>query len=156
MPVTQTADIRTQSGENFRVAHAGPLSELNSYKLEVPALKRTVSGKLFINQFLQLTGMEISMNQLPAGAGVPFYHQHKENEEVYVFIGGKGQMQIDGETFDVKEGSIVRVSPNGVRTLRNNSDADLFFLCVQAKDGSLNNANIEDGIKSDARVEWPN
>lgn len=155
MPVTQTADIRTRSGENFRVAHTGPLSELNSYKLEVPALNRTVSGKLFVKQFLGLTGMQISMNKLPAGAAVPFYHQHKENEEAYIFIGGNGQMQIDGETFDVEEGAIVRVSPNGSRSIRNNSKADLYFICIQAKDGSLNLETFEDGIKSDKPVEWP-
>lgn len=154
MPVTQTADIRTRSGENFRVAQTGALSELNSYKLELPALNRTVNGKLFVKQFLGLTGMQISMNKLPAGAAVPFYHQHKENEEAYIFIGGKGQMQIDGDTFDVEEGTIVRVSPNGSRTLRNNSNSDLYYICVQAKDGSLNLETFEDGIKSDKPVVW--
>lgn len=100
--------------------------------------------------------MQISMNKLPAGAAVPFYHQHKENEEAYIFIGGKGQMQIDGDTFDVEEGAIVRVSPNGSRSLRNNSNADLYYICVQARDGSLNLETFEDGIKSDKPVEWPN
>ena len=30
---------------------------------------------------LNLTGAEISVNNLPAGAGVPFVHYHKKNEE---------------------------------------------------------------------------
>ena len=32
---------------------------------------------------LSLTGAEISVNNLPAGAGVPFVHSHKQNEEIY-------------------------------------------------------------------------
>jgi mannose-6-phosphate isomerase-like protein (cupin superfamily) len=91
---------------------------------------------------------------LPANAFVPFYHQHKENEESYIFLKGKGQMQIDDQTFDVQEGSIVRVATAGSRTLRNISDEDLYFICVQAKENSLNHGDVEDGIKSDKRVSW--
>ena len=32
---------------------------------------------------LNLTGAEISVNNLPAGAGVPFVHYHKKNEEIF-------------------------------------------------------------------------
>jgi mannose-6-phosphate isomerase-like protein (cupin superfamily) len=155
MPVNQAANLRTVNGSNFCAVHTGPMAELNTYQLEVPSMKRTVTGKLFVKEFLGLTGMQISMNKLPAGASVPFYHQHKENEEAYVFLGGQGQMQIDGQTFDVAEGTIVRVSPAGSRTVRNNSTADLYFMCIQAKDGSLNFETFEDGIRSDARVSWP-
>ena len=47
---------------------------------------------------LSLTGAEISINNLPAGAGVPFVHSHKQNEEIYVVLSGKGKAVIDGET----------------------------------------------------------
>ena len=47
---------------------------------------------------LGLTGAEISINNLPAGAGVPFVHSHKQNEEIYVVLSGKGKAVIDGET----------------------------------------------------------
>ncbi len=155
MPVNQTANINSLNGPNFSVVHTGPFSQLDSYKLEVPGLKRTVSGKLFVKQFLGLTGMQISMNKLPAGVAVPFYHQHRENEEAYLITGGSGQMQIDGKTFDVTEGSIVRISPEGSRTIRNNSTEDLFFICIQAKNGSLNLETFEDSIRSDSSVSWP-
>lgn len=154
MTITQEANVKTLTGTNFTAIDVGPLSELDSYKLEVPAVNRKVRGKLFIKELLGLTGMQISMNKLPAGAAVPFYHQHKENEESYIFIKGKGQMQIDGQIFDVQEGSIVRISTSGSRTLRNNSNEDLYFLCVQAKENSLNIDTFEDGIKSDKEVVW--
>ena len=47
---------------------------------------------------LSLTGAEISVNNLPAGAGVPFVHSHKKNEEIYIILSGKGKAVIDGET----------------------------------------------------------
>ncbi|HCP95919.1 MAG TPA: cupin domain-containing protein, partial [Anaerovibrio sp.] len=36
-----------------------------------------------LHDSLQLTGAEISVNNLPAGASVPFVHYHKKNEEIY-------------------------------------------------------------------------
>ena len=92
MSIIQEAEVQTIAGSNFSAVKIGRLANLDAHKLEVPALNRTVRGKLFIKDFLALTGMEISMNKLPAGAGVPFYHKHKENEEAYIFVGGTGEI----------------------------------------------------------------
>jgi mannose-6-phosphate isomerase-like protein (cupin superfamily) len=154
--IKQDVQRPVRAGANFSAIDLGPLAELDAYKLEVPAMKREVRGKLFIRELLSMTGMEVSMNKLPAGASIPFYHQHKENEEAYIFVGGSGQMQVDGDTFDVQEGSIVRVGTAGSRVLRNTSTEPLYYICVQARENSLNQATIEDGIKSDASVNWPN
>ncbi len=50
--------------------------------------------RIELHDLLNLTGAEISINALPAGAGVPFTHSHKQNEEIYgvidtVVIGAK-------------------------------------------------------------------
>ena len=50
---------------------------------------------------LGLTGCEISINELPPKAAVPFVHAHKQNEEVYGVLGGKGQLYIDGQVVDI-------------------------------------------------------
>lgn len=155
MTVSQQAKLTTKEGTNFKAVHTGKLENLDQYELEVPALNRTVNGKLFTREFLGFSGMQISMNKLPAGRAVPFYHAHKENEEAYIFTGGKGQMQIDGTTFDVEEGTIVRIGTAGERTLRNNSDSDLYYICIQAKEGSLNQETFEDGVRPDKAVVWP-
>jgi mannose-6-phosphate isomerase-like protein (cupin superfamily) len=152
--IKQEANAKTDKGTNFAAIHAGPFSGLDDYKLEVPALNRTVRGKLFVRDFLGLTGMQISMNKLPAGGAVPFYHKHKENEEVYLFIRGKGQMQIDGQIIDVEEGSVVRIGTNGNRTLRNNSTEDLQYICIQAKENSLQIDTFDDGVRDEKPVEW--
>ena len=47
---------------------------------------KTTIGKenrIELHEKLSLTGAEISLNELPAGANVPFVHSHKENEEIY-------------------------------------------------------------------------
>ena len=40
-----------------------------------------------LHDVLGLTGAEISINNLPAGVGVPFVHSHKKNEEIYIILG---------------------------------------------------------------------
>ena len=60
---------------------------------------------------LSLTGAEISVNNLPAGAGVPFVHSHKKNEEIYIILSGQGKAIIDGETVELHAGDFVRVAP---------------------------------------------
>ena len=54
-------------------------------------------GRVELHDKLALTGAEISVNRLPAGAGVPFVHSHKNNEEIYGILSGKGRAVIDGE-----------------------------------------------------------
>ena len=43
----------------------------------------TGSERHELHDKLGLTGAEVSINTLPAGAGVPFVHAHKQNEEIY-------------------------------------------------------------------------
>ena len=45
-------------------------------------------GRVELHETLSLTGAEISINTLPAGANVPFIHSHKTNEEVYGILSG--------------------------------------------------------------------
>ena len=51
-----------------------------------------------LHDLLGLTGAEVSVNHLPAGAGVPFVHSHRKNEEIYAILSGSGKAVIDGET----------------------------------------------------------
>ena len=60
---------------------------------------------------LGLTGAEISINSLPAGASVPFVHAHRQNEEIYAVIEGSGKAVIDGDTVQLKAGDWVRIAP---------------------------------------------
>lgn len=90
-----------------------------------------VSGKMFLGEELGLTGAEASLQRLSAHEDAPFLHSHKTHEEIYVIISGKGEYEVDGEKFAVSQGSIIRVSPAGVRALRNTSDEEMLMMCIQ-------------------------
>ena len=68
---------------------------------------KTTIGKenrIELHEKLSLTGAEISLNKLPAGANVPFVHSHKENEEIYGILSGNGKAIIDGEEISLSTG----------------------------------------------------
>jgi mannose-6-phosphate isomerase-like protein (cupin superfamily) len=99
--------------------------------------------------------MEVSFNSVPPHAAIPFYHRHNANEELYLILSGRGEMQVDGETFAVSEGSAVRVAPSGKRAWRNNSNGPLVFVVIQARAGTLPQSDISDGEVVPGDVVWP-
>ncbi|NHC35288.1 cupin domain-containing protein [Scytonema millei] len=149
-------DCEVQRSENATVANIGKLSQLNRFVFQLPSRAIEVEGKLFIKQILDLTSCEISFNKLPAKAAIPFYHKHKQNEEVYLFIQGKGEFQIDGKVFPIVEGTVVRVAPDGERTLRSISDKDLVYIVIQSRANSYEGHTILDGVAIDKKVSWLN
>jgi mannose-6-phosphate isomerase-like protein (cupin superfamily) len=132
---------------NYSVEHAGPFENL---------LQRDFMGfhgKYFIGKELGLTGSEVSLNLLPAGKGIPFVHAHKKNEELYIILRGSGIFFVDGEEFPVQEGSLIRVAPAGERAFKAGSE-DLYFICIQTQEGSLQQATLEDGIRLATATSW--
>jgi mannose-6-phosphate isomerase-like protein (cupin superfamily) len=137
----------------FDVFHAGPWAELGQYCFQ-PNPDFKLDGKLFLGQKLELNGAEVSLNRLPAGAGMPFFHRHKRNEELYIFVGGQGEMQIDDERFQVREGTVVRVTTSAARIWRNVSDGDLYFICIQYREGTEIDRGSTDGELVKRPVPW--
>ncbi|MBX9689059.1 MAG: cupin domain-containing protein [Candidatus Obscuribacterales bacterium] len=152
--LTKTQSIPTKKGKNFTAIDAGKFADLFQYELQHPLRDKPVYGKLFIKDHLDLNSMQVSLNRLPAGIAVPFTHKHKANEELYIFIGGKGQIQIDGEIIDVQEGSCIRVAPDGDRSWRNNSESDLYYIVIQGREHSLKGDTFDDGIPGEQPVKW--
>lgn len=95
---------------------------------------------------LSLTGAEISINNLPAVTGVPFIHSHKNNEEIYVVLSGKGKAVIDGETIGLEAGDWIRIAPAGKRQFFAADDEGISFACIQVKENSLECYTKEDAI----------
>lgn len=147
-------DGKLQTGGHYTAAHLGKMAGLDGYPMYLPSLKRTVTGKVFIKDLLDTTGSEISMNKVPPGFEMPFSHAHKHNEEVFIFLGGKGQMSIDDDIIEVEEGSMVRLEPKAVRSFRNTGDTELYFICIQTREKSLQGYTTEDGIKVDREINW--
>lgn len=136
-----------KADKNFTAVHVGEWTNLRAHQF------KGVEGKYFVGQELGLTGSEISLNRLPAGQGMPFVHSHKQNEEVYLIIGGQGLFFVDGEEFPVQEGSVIRVAPAGQRALTA-TDSDLYFICLQTEAGSLRQATLQDGVIEVAKASW--
>ena len=95
---------------------------------------------------LELTGAEVSVNNLPAGACVPFTHYHKLNEEIYGIISGTGKAVIDGETIELAAGDWLRISPAAKRQFFAGSDSPLGYICIQVKENSLGGYSADDGV----------
>ncbi len=125
-------------GDHYTVGQTGPLSDLDS--------------KLFLGPALELTGMEVSLNCLKAGQGSSFVHQHRQHEELYIFLKGRGQFQVDGDIVGVQPGTVLRVTPAGKRAWRNHGREDLEFVVIQANIGTLTG---QDGVRHEGPVEWP-
>ncbi len=143
-----------QNGKNYAVAHLGKLNDWAKHSFIHSAFPRPVPGKAFVKNDLGLSSMEVSVNNVPANAAIPFYHRHNANEELYLFLSGHGEMQVDGEVIAVTEGSAVRVAPNGRRAWRNTGKDALVFLVIQARAGSLAQGDISDGEIVPGGVVW--
>lgn len=103
-------------------------------------------ARIELHDKLSLTGAEVSISNLPAGAGVPFVHSHKNNEEIYVILSGKGKAVIDGETVELSTGDWVRVSPAAKRQFSAAEDSAISFACIQVKENSLECYTMNDAV----------
>lgn len=125
------SEIKTlNSGEKFVHASVGSLHGFE--------------GKQFVKEAAGATSCEISFGTLPTGAAVPFFHSHKVNEENYIILSGAGKFQVDGDVFDITEGSVIRVSTNCDRNIKCTSAEPMTYICIQAKEGSLEGYTMTD------------
>lgn len=93
---------------------------------------------------LKLTGAEVSVNNLPAGASVPFVHYHKKNEEIYFITAGQGKAVIDGETVTLSAGDWLRISPAAHRQFFASPDEGISYVCIQVRENSLEEYTADD------------
>lgn len=113
----------------------------NYSKVSVAADARTE-----LHDKLLLTGAEVSINNLPSGASVPFVHSHKNNEEIYVILAGEGKAVIDGETVELTAGDWVRISPAANRQFFAAKEEAISFACIQVKENSLEGYTMDDAV----------
>lgn len=141
------------AAENFSAVNVGKLGELGDYLLELgPEVK--IPGKVFGGGAVGATGGEFSFQIFRPGTETGFLHTHKKHEELYFFFKGKGEFQVDGQIFPVSEGSVVRVAPDGKRSVRNNGEEPLIMLCVQYRGDTFTTEDAADGNILDTPVKW--
>lgn len=103
-------------------------------------------GRIELHDKLELTGAEVSINQLPAGAGVPFVHSHKNNEEIYGILAGEGVAVIDGEEITLTAGDWLKIAPAAKRQFSASANSGITFVCIQVKENSLDGFTADDAI----------
>lgn len=141
------------SSENFSAINVGKLNELGDYELAL-APNVVIPGKVFCGASLGTTGSEFSFQLFMPGKESGFLHTHKEHEELYFFLSGTGEFQVDGKIFPIAEGSVVKVAPAGKRSVRNNGTTPLIMLCVQYKSGTFTEQDAMDGNILREPVKW--
>lgn len=147
-------EIKTiASAANFSAISVGALNELGDYVLE-PGPEVKIPGKVFGGAALGATGSEFSFQVFQPGTESGFLHTHKNHEELYFFLSGKGEFQVDGEVFPIAEGSVVRVNPAGKRSVRNNGTTPLVMLCVQYRGNTFTSEDAADGVILNEEVKW--
>lgn len=139
--------------ENCSAISVGNFNELGDFVLTLaPGIE--IPGKVFCGTSLGTTGSELSFQTFKPGTETGFLHTHKNHEELYFFLSGSGEFQVDGNVFPVSEGSVVRVAPAGKRSVRNNGTENLVMLCVQYKGATFTQEDAQDGNILNEPVKW--
>ncbi len=83
-------------------------------------------GKVFIKDQLKASSCEISFGT------------------IYIILSGQGTFQVDDEVFPIGAGSIIRLATNCDRNLKNTSEQNMIYICIQARENSLKNYTMSD------------
>ncbi len=141
-------------GINYDAVNIGSWDEVIAY--ELPMGPNVLHGKVFVGQAVGATGSELSFQTLVPGQDSGFLHTHKTHEELYIILKGEGECQVDGQIFPVREGSVIRVSPDGKRALKNSGKENLTMLCIQYKANAFGKADspMTDGCILNDPLNW--
>lgn len=135
-----------------QVAESKNFTAIEFGKLD--SVLESANGKIFLKEQTKATATEISVSVLPPKTDLPIFHTHKQNEETYIILSGSGKFQVDDQCFDISEGSVIRVAPNGLRGMTNTSNQQMIYLVVQAKENSLEQYTMTDGVILETTALW--
>jgi len=139
---------------SYTAVNMGNLADIMDYSLIHPVNKKMLEGKVFLKDATQATGTEISFNSLPPHSEQPYFHIHRKNEETYIILKGFGFFQVDEDCFNIKEGSVIRVAPQGNRGICNSSDETMIYMVIQSKENSLEEHTTADGERLPFNPKW--
>lgn len=139
---------------NYSAVDLGGLNDLMDYSLIHPVNKKLIEGKVFLKDMTKATGTEISFNSLPPKTEQPYFHIHRKNEETYIILKGYGFFQVDEDCFSIKEGSVIRVAPQGKRGICNSAEETMIYMVIQSKENSLEEHTTADGERLPVDPKW--
>lgn len=88
----------------------------------------------------------LSLQRVKPGQRLAFGHRHKQEEELYVVVGGSGRAKLDDEEVELKQWDAIRVPPGTVRSFEG-SDEGIEFLAFGSR-----GLGIED--TESVEVDW--
>lgn len=114
-----------------------------------------------LKKALGLTSVGISLSRMEPGMGYPFFHAHKEQEEIFICIEGSGTMLVEDEEITMKPGDFLRIAPEVPRAVGNRTSEPCTFLILGALPPEKYRAEaeamflIEDGIEMQDKIaDW--
>jgi mannose-6-phosphate isomerase-like protein (cupin superfamily) len=76
----------------------------------------------FARKHLDSEHLGVSYFRYGAGYRSPVGHRHREQEEVYVVVGGSGRARLDDEIVELRQWDALRVAPQVVRSFEGGPD----------------------------------
>lgn len=145
---------KISENKNYTAINIGSLEDIMSYALIHAKTGKEVKGKVFLKEPTNATGTEISFTVIPPESELGYFHIHNKDEETYIILKGSGYYQVDDDCFPIQPGSVIRVAPEGVRSLCNTSKEEMLYICVQSKEKSLEEHTTDDGKRIPVTPKW--
>jgi mannose-6-phosphate isomerase-like protein (cupin superfamily) len=117
---------------------------------------RSRDGRRVVDHELTMQYIGMTANALVPGEEAGYWHVHTKVEELYVFLGGVGEMGLDDEIVQVRAGSVVRVGQGVARTWRARPDSpgELRWLCIRAGGEDLPEMPDDSSRLPDRPMPW--
>ena len=83
----------------------------------------------FAREALRSRELGVSRFTYEPGVRMPWGHRHREQEEVYVVVGGSGRAKLDDEIIELKVSDVLRVAPAVIRSFEAGPDG-MDVICI--------------------------
>jgi mannose-6-phosphate isomerase-like protein (cupin superfamily) len=104
---------------------------------EIPDVLGDYPGEMRMSAVSELGCEQVGFTwrRMPARTGGKgsYGHRHKTQEEVYFVASGTLQFKLEDQVIDVSDGTVVRVSPEVVRSVWNEGPDDAVVIVVSTK-----------------------
>jgi quercetin dioxygenase-like cupin family protein len=122
-------------------------------KINLRDVEDSVAGRVeglegrFGRKHLDSRDLGVSLWRYAPGYRGEAAHRHREQEEAYVVVAGRGRMLVDGQVIELREWDVVRVAPEVVRAVEAGPDG-LELIAVGGP-------KPEGGDGEQVPAEWP-
>lgn len=82
-------------------------------------------------------------------------HRHREQEELYVLLEGRGRIRVDAETLDLGPRDALLVEPGSARQVFNDTDGEALWLVVGAPPEGANTLEMSEETLRSLYPEGP-